>query len=160
MAVNQVLVAGNLTRDLEVRFTNAGTCVSRGAVAVNERRKDASGQWVDQPNFFDFVLFGDRGQKIAPYLTKGTKVSIAGRLSQSSYKDRNGNNRSKVEIVVNDIEFMSRQQDRQGYDYGDTPPMLPREQPQAQRFEQAYQENMSQVPQQQSMMYDDSDIPF
>lgn len=110
MAVNSVTLAGNLTRDPELRTTQSGSAVLSMGIAVNERRKDASGNWVDNPQFFDLTMFGNRAEKIAPYLTKGTKVTVQGRLHYSSWQAQDGSKRSKVDVIVDEIEFMSRGQ--------------------------------------------------
>lgn len=135
MSINRVMISGNLTRDAELRTTQSGTFVLGFGVAVNERRKNAqTGQWEDHPNFVDCTMFGTRAEKIAPYLVKGTKVAIEGRLRFSSWEDRgSGQKRSKLDVVVDEVEFMSSNKPRQGeyqveaYDYGDTPPMIPRD---------------------------------
>ncbi|MBR3158612.1 MAG: single-stranded DNA-binding protein [Atopobiaceae bacterium] len=105
MSINVVSISGNLTRDAELKVTQGGTPVLSGSVAVNERVKQGD-QWTDKPNFVDWVLFGPRAEKIAGYLTKGTKVAITGRLSYSSWTDKQTNQkRSKLEVVVTEIEF-------------------------------------------------------
>lgn len=106
--INVVTLAGNLTRDMEVKSTASGSVVCNFSIAVNERRPNKqSGEWEDHPHFFDCVMFGERAGKLAQYFTKGTKLSISGKLSQNRWKDQNGNNRSKVEVIVNEFEFMS-----------------------------------------------------
>ncbi len=135
MSINRVMITGNLTRDSELRTTPSGMFVLGFGVAVNERRKNnQTGQWEDRPVFVDCVMFGTRAEKIAPYLVKGTKVAIEGRLRYSSWEDKgSGQKRSKLDVTVDEIEFMSSNRPRQGeyqaeaFDYGDTPPMLPRD---------------------------------
>ena len=106
MSINTVSISGNLTRDAELKSTKSGTLTLTGSVAVNDRVKDAQGNWTDKPNFVDWVLFGPRAEKIVGYLTKGTKVAITGRLSYSSWTDQQTNKkRSKLEVVVTEIEF-------------------------------------------------------
>lgn len=108
MSINRVCISGNLTRDGELRATNGGTQILTLGVAVNDRRKNPqSGEWEDVPNFVDCTLFGTRAEKLAQYLTKGTKVSIEGKLRYSSW-EKDGQKRSKLEVVVDEIEFMSR----------------------------------------------------
>lgn len=103
--INRVTISGNLTRDAELRG-NGGVCAL--GVAVNDRRKNPqTDEWEDVPNFIDCVIFGSRGEKLQPYLTKGTKVTIAGRLHHSTW-ERDGERRSKVEVIVEELEFMSR----------------------------------------------------
>ena len=108
MAINRVIITGNMTRDMELRQTPSGMAVGQFGVAVNERRKNQQGQWEDYPNFIDCTMFGQRAQALEKYLKKGTKVAIEGKLRYSSWQDKQGGKRSKVEVVVDEIEFMSR----------------------------------------------------
>lgn len=107
--MNQVAISGNLTRDAEHRATSGGTSTLSFSVAVNDRRKNAqTGEWEDVPNFIDCVMFGRRADSLQPYLRKGVKVSVAGKLRWSSWKDRDtGKSRSKVEVIVDELEFMT-----------------------------------------------------
>lgn len=121
MSINTVSISGNLTRDIDNRTTNNGMTIGRFGVAVNERRKNQNGEWEDYANFVDCVLFGRRAEALAQYLTKGMKVAVKGRLHYSSWEDKNGGGkRSKLEVVVDDIDLMSRTdgqgQRKQGYD--------------------------------------------
>lgn len=111
MPINHVAISGNLTRDAELRSTQGGMSVLNIGVAVNERRKNQqTGEWEDVPNFIDCTIFGNRAEKLAQYLTKGTKVAIEGRLHYSSWQAQDGSKRSKVDVIVDEIEFMSRGQ--------------------------------------------------
>lgn len=105
MSINSVSISGNLTRDAELKVTQGGTPILSGSVVVNERTKDANGNWVDKPNYVDWVLFGARAEKLAGFLTKGTKVALFGRLSYSAWTDKQGNKRSKLEVVLTELEF-------------------------------------------------------
>ena len=108
MSINKVIVSGNLTRDAELRTTASGNPVCSFGVAVNDRRRNQNGEWEDYANFVDCQLFGRRAEAIAQYLTKGTKVAVEGRLHYSSWEDRNGGGRrSKLEVYVDELEFMS-----------------------------------------------------
>jgi single-strand DNA-binding protein len=109
MSINKAYISGNLTRDMEVRNTQSGAAIGRFCVAVNDRVKDAQGNWADRPNYIDCTLWGPRAEKLEPYLTKGTKVAIEGKLRWSSW-EKDGQKRSKIEIMVDEVEFMSRQQ--------------------------------------------------
>lgn len=112
--LNHVTLSGNLTRDAELRITAGGTAVLNFGIAVNESRKDTSaGKWVDEPNFIDCVIFGNRGDSIAQYMEKGTKVSLVGRLHQSTWETKDGQKRSKIEVIVDGIEFMTRGEGKQ-----------------------------------------------
>ena len=108
MSINIVNISGNLTRDSELRRTAGGTAILGFGVAVNDRRKNQqTGEWEDYPNFVDCTMFGTRAEKLAGMLTKGTKVCILGKLRYMSW-EKDGLHRSKIEVIVDDIEFMSR----------------------------------------------------
>ena len=113
MSINRVEITGNLTRDAELRQTQGGTVILGFGVAVNDRRKNQStGEYEDYPNFIDCTMFGTRAEKLQPYLVKGTKVAIEGKLRYSSW-ERDGQRRSKIEVVVDDLEFMSSRSQQQ-----------------------------------------------
>lgn len=111
--INRVVISGNLTRDPEWRGQQQ-TALALG-VAVNDERKDPeTGQWEEVPNFIDCVVFGNRAKAIERYLERGTKVTIEGKLRWSSWEAQDGTRRSKVEVVVDEIEFSNRQSDTGG----------------------------------------------
>lgn len=136
MSINQVSITGNLTRDVELRATQGGTAVLSFGIAVNDRRKNASGQWEDVPNFFECVTFGNRATALSDILTKGMKVAIAGKLHYSSW-EKDGQKHSKVDIIANEVELMQNRKPQQ-------------EPQQAQAF----------APQPPTMDVYDEDIPF
>ena len=107
MSLNHVCISGNLARDAELRATNSGTQVLTFSVAVNERRKTASGEWEDYANWVSCTMFGRRAEGVARYLTKGAKVAIEGRLRWHSWETDTGEKRSKLEVIVSELEFMS-----------------------------------------------------
>ena len=110
MSINRVNISGNLTRDPEMRATAGGTQVLSFGVAVNDRRRNPqNGEWEDYPNFVDCTMFGTRAEAVSRYLSKGAKVAIEGRLRYSSW-ERDGQRRSKLEVIVDEIEFLSRNQ--------------------------------------------------
>lgn len=119
MSINRVTITGNLTRDPELRATAGGTALLTFGVAVNDRmRNQQTGEWEDRPNFVDCVVFGGRAEPLSRFLAKGSKVAIEGKLRYSSW-ERDGQRRSKLEVVVDDLEFMSpRNQQGQGDSYG------------------------------------------
>lgn len=108
MSINRVVISGNLTRDPELRQTSSGMSVLSMSVAVNDRRKNQStGEWEDFPNFVDATMFGSRAEAVTRYLTKGAKVAIEGKLRWSQW-EKNGEKRSKLDVVIDEIEFMSK----------------------------------------------------
>lgn len=107
MSINRVTISGNLTRDAELRQTQGGMSVLSIPVAVNDRRRNPqTNEWEDHANFVDCVLFGRRADALAPKLRKGTKVAIEGKLRYSSW-ERDGQRRSKLEVMVDEVELMS-----------------------------------------------------
>ncbi|HET9592079.1 MAG TPA: single-stranded DNA-binding protein [Solirubrobacterales bacterium] len=101
-----VVVTGNLTRDPELRHLGSGTAVCKLRVAVNSRRKDQSGNWVDKPNYFDVTVWGAQGENCANYLSKGRPVAVEGRLDWREWEDQGGNKRQSVEIIANTVQFL------------------------------------------------------
>lgn len=111
MSINSVCISGNLTREPEIRATASGTQVLSFGVAVNDRRKNnQTGEWEDYPNFVDCTMFGTRAEAVGRFLRKGRKVAIEGKLRYSSW-ERDGQRRSKLEVIVDEIEFMSQRRD-------------------------------------------------
>ena len=104
--INRVVLVGNLTRDPELRHTPSGTPVCSLRVAVNTRRKDESGQWVDKPNYFDVTAWGQQGENCAQYLSKGRPVAIDGRLEWREWEAQDGSKRQAVEIVADSVQFL------------------------------------------------------
>lgn len=113
MSINCVVISGNLTRDPELRTTASGMAVLSLGVAVNDRKKNQqTGEWEDYANFVDCTMFGNRAESVSHYLSKGSKVTIQGKLRYSSW-EKDGQKRSKIEVMVDDIEFMSKSNDQQ-----------------------------------------------
>jgi single-strand DNA-binding protein len=105
--INVVVITGNLTRDPELRSTGGGTPVCELRVAVNSRRKDGSGQWVDKPNYFDVTVWGAQGENCANYLSKGRPVAVEGRLDWREWEAKDGSGkRQAVSIIANSVQFL------------------------------------------------------
>lgn len=110
MSLNVVAISGNLGRDAELRRTQSGTCILGMSVAVNDRRRNSqTDEWEDYCNWVDCTMFGKRAEAIANYLASGTKVAIQGKLRWSQW-ERDGQKRSKLDVIVDEIEFMSQGQ--------------------------------------------------
>lgn len=106
MNVNTVALTGNLTRDPESfsKGCNLG-------LAVNERVKE-NDEWTDRPSFFDITVFGKQADACVEYLGKGSPVAVQGRLSQDRWQNDAGENRSKVKVIANVVQFLERKGDR------------------------------------------------
>ena len=143
MSINKVCITGNLTRDPELRETASGFQILSFGVAVNDRRKNQqTGQYEDYANFVDCTMFGNRAASVSRFLGKGSKVAIEGKLRWSQWEAQDGGKRSKLEVVVDEIEFMTSR------DGGQQPQHQP----------QQYDQPQYQQPQ-TADVYDD-EIPF
>ena len=92
---NRVILAGNLTRDIELRETSGGASVADVGLAVNDRRKQGD-DWVDETSFIDLTLWGRTAENAAEYLSKGSPVLLEGRLKQDSWENESGEKRTKI----------------------------------------------------------------
>ena len=126
MSINRVVISGNLTRDPELRSTASGLPVLGFGVAVNDRRKNQqTGEWEDYPNFVDCTMFGTRAESVSQFLHKGSKVAIEGKLRWSQW-ERDGQKRSKIEVIIDELEFMTARQDSsQQQSYAPAPAVQP-----------------------------------
>jgi single-strand DNA-binding protein len=99
---NSITVIGNLTRDPELRYTTGGRAVANFSVAVN-RRYQVNGEWQEQVSYFNVVAWGDLGENAAATLSKGSRAIVFGRLEQREYENREGERRTMVEIVADEV---------------------------------------------------------
>jgi single-strand DNA-binding protein len=105
--MNVVVITGNLTKDPELRHTGGGTAVCELRVAVNGRRKEANGEWVDKPNFFNVTVFGGRAEAIVQHLSKGSGIGVEGRLDWQEWDASDGSGkRQAVKIIANHTQFL------------------------------------------------------
>lgn len=161
MSINQVSISGNLTRDPEMRATQAGAPVMSFCVAVNESRKDPNtNEWIQEPNYIDCTVFGNRAEGLQKWLFKGSKVAVQGRLKWSKWQNNNGENRSKVEVIADRVDFMSPKENAQPKTKTYITPTAVYEQPVQPQYGQPVQQVAQVVqPQQVTTIYDE-DIPF
>jgi single-strand DNA-binding protein len=115
--INRVVLVGNLTRDPELRHTPSGMPVCSLRLAVNARRKDETGQWVDKPNYFSITVWGQQGENCAQYLSKGRPVAVDGRLDWREWESQDGTKREAVEIVAESVQFLGGRGDGEGGGY-------------------------------------------
>jgi single-strand DNA-binding protein len=160
--VNVVVITGNLTQDPELRSTGGGTSVCEMRVAVNSRRKDQSGQWVDKPNYFNVVVFGAQADNCATYLSRGRPVAVEGRLDWREWEAKEGGGkRQAVQIIANTVQFLGSR------DGGGAPNGNGGGQQQPQQQQQPYNPQQSDVPADESDFgpvstggSQEDDIPF
>jgi single-strand DNA-binding protein len=104
--INNVNLVGRLTRDAEVKYSTSGVAIARLSLANTQSRKQGE-QWVEESHFFDLTMIGRRADALQRYLTKGTQIAVQGTLQQDRWQDKQtGQNRSKVVVLVNDIQLL------------------------------------------------------
>ncbi|MEX0746198.1 MAG: single-stranded DNA-binding protein [Phycisphaeraceae bacterium] len=158
--LNKVMLMGNLTRDPELRFTANNTAVTKLGLAINRRWRNQQGEQQEETCFVDCTAFGRTGEVLNQYLRKGRPVFIEGRLHLNQWQDQQGQNRSKLEVIVDTFQFIDSregggggggggggQQGGDQQDYGNAPPQ---QQPRSQ--------SAPQQPPHQPVQEDD--IPF
>ncbi|MBW3599007.1 MAG: single-stranded DNA-binding protein [Planctomycetes bacterium] len=102
---NRVVIMGNLTADIDLRYTNTNTAVTDVTVAINDRRKSASGEWVEETVFVDVTLWGRTAEVASEYLSKGSPVFIEGRLKLDRW-ETDGQKRSKLRVVCEKMQMV------------------------------------------------------
>lgn len=110
---NRVILLGNLTRDIELRYTQGGTAVTDIGLAVNDRRKSQSGEWIEETTFVDVTLWGRTAEVAGEYLTKGSPVLVEGRLKLDQW-EQDGQKRSKLHVVCDRLQMLGRTTERSG----------------------------------------------
>ncbi len=102
---NRVILVGNLTRDPELRYIPSGTAVTDIGLAVNDRRKNANGEWVEDTTFVDVTLWARQAEVASEYLSKGSPVLIEGRLKFDQW-EQEGQKRSKLKVVGERMQML------------------------------------------------------
>ena len=150
---NKVILVGNLTRDVELKYTPSGTAIAKFGLATNRTYKDSmSGQNKQEVMFIDITVFGRSAEVANQYLKKGKKILVEGRLVFDQWVDASGNKRSKHSIVAEKVQFMDNKNQNSGQEYSYQAPVSePKPQPQMQ------QQKPNEVP---SIDIDEQDIPF
>jgi len=146
---NKVIMIGNLTRDIELKYIPSGAAIAKGAIATSHKYKTQTGEQKDEVCFLDFNVFGKSAEILNQYVRKGSKVMLEGRLVLEQWTDQNGGNRSKHSLRVETFKFLDSKADSMGgsngggYDNQAAP----------QQQYQAPQQNQYNAPQQQQPSY-------
>lgn len=111
MSFNKITVIGNLGKDPELRYTPQGDAVCDFSVAVNDRKRDKSGDFQDVTTWFRVTLWRKLAENASKYLTKGKQVYIEGRLNVEEWQDRDGNNRYTLNITASEMQFLGGRND-------------------------------------------------
>ncbi|MBQ2621039.1 MAG: single-stranded DNA-binding protein [Thermoguttaceae bacterium] len=104
---NRVVLMGNVTRDVEVRYLPSGAAVCELTLAVNDRRKNPQGNWVNEASFFDVTLWNRTAEIAGEYLQKGAPVLIEGKLRQESWTQEDGQKRSKIRVIADQMVLLN-----------------------------------------------------
>ena len=112
--MNKVVLIGNLTRDIELRYTQSGYCVGNTGIAVTRKFKNAQGETAEETCFIDLKFFGRTAEVANQYLRKGSKLAVEGRLKLEQWQDQSGQNRSKHVVEVESLEMLGSPQNSGG----------------------------------------------
>lgn len=134
-SLNRVILVGNLTRDPEMRATPSGVSVAKFGIAVNRRKRNENGEWEDAPDFFNVTVWDKLAERCCEYIRKGSPVALEGRLQSRSWETEDGQKRSAVDIVAENVQFLGGRRDSEtggmpdreaiadgGFGSDDTPP--------------------------------------
>lgn len=105
-SLNQVIIMGNLTRDPDLRTIPSGQSVCSFSLALNRSYKDSNDQWQEATDYVDVVAWSNLGDRISTYLRKGSRCLVQGRLQSRSWEQEDGQKRSKLEVLANDVTFL------------------------------------------------------
>ncbi|MCF0234962.1 MAG: single-stranded DNA-binding protein [Thermoguttaceae bacterium] len=111
---NRVVLVGNLVRDIELRTIPSGMAVLDNAVAVNERRKDQSGGWIEETSFVDITVWGRSAEVLSQFCRKGSQILVEGRLKQDSWEQPDGQKRSKLKVIAERVVLLGSRADGAG----------------------------------------------
>lgn len=125
--LNHVVLAGNLTRDPELRQINPDRVVANVGIAINRRWKNANGEQQEEATFVDLEAWGRTAELMGQYLKKGSPVYVEGRLKLDQWEDKEGQKRNRMKVVAENIQFLSTRQGGQAAGDGeaDTPAAAP-----------------------------------
>lgn len=184
---NKVILIGNLTRDVELRYLPSGQALAKCGIATNRRFKDSSGMQKDETMFIDFTVWGRSAEIANQYLRKGSRILIEGRLTLEQWTDQTGQRRSRHSITVENLKMLDRKSDyeQQGVQpptqagisepaptsQGNQQPSGYNTAPSQQQYQQQYQQQQTPVQQQAPVQQqpvqdlptidiDEDDIPF
>jgi single-strand DNA-binding protein len=104
--INKIILVGNLGKDPEVRYAQSGIAVCKLRLAVTERVKDGDDGWKDATEWFTITTFGKTAENAGQYLQKGRQVYVEGRLKSDKYKDKEGVERTSVEVIANTLQYL------------------------------------------------------
>jgi single-strand DNA-binding protein len=111
---NRVILVGNLTRDPELRYIQSGSAVADVTLAVNDRRKNANGEWVEETSFIDVTLWARTAEIASEYLSKGSSVLIEGRLKLDRWENKEGQKQQRLRVVCERMQMLGAKGEGRG----------------------------------------------
>ena len=169
---NKVILVGNLTRDVEMRYTSSGSAIGKVGIATNRKFKSASGEMKDETMFIDLTFFGRTAEIASQYLRRGSKVLVEGRLILEQWVAQDGTKRSRHSVTVESMQMLDTRADTQNNQYNNSgynsAPAAPQQQASSQAApmqQQAPTQNgvnqkMPQEPEIPEIDIDEDEIPF
>jgi single-strand DNA-binding protein len=151
---NKIILVGNLTRDIELRYAQSGTAIAKTAIATS-RKFTSNGEKKEEVCFVDITFFGRSGEIANQYLRKGSKILVEGRLNFEQWVDQNGQKRSKHSVIAETMQMLDSKGDNQGGGYnaptqgGQPAYQAPQQQQQSYQAPQQQQQQSYQAPAQQ-----------
>ena len=103
---NRVILIGNLTRDVELRYLQSGMAVTDIGLAINDKYKNSNGEWVEEVTFVDVTAWGRTAEVMSEYLSKGSPVFIEGRLKLDTWEGQDGQKRSKLKVICERMQLI------------------------------------------------------
>jgi len=159
---NKIILVGNLTRDIELRYTQGGTAVASTAIATSRKFKAQDGTQKEEVCFVDITFFGRTGEVANQYLKRGSKVLVEGRLKLDQWTDQSGGKRSKHSVTVDTMQMLGSRDDNQNS--GNSGYSQPQESynnaPQQQAPQKSYQQPKHTEHEIPSIDINDDEIPF
>lgn len=159
---NKIILVGNLTRDIELRYTQGGTAVASTAIATSRKFKAQDGTQKEEVCFVDITFFGRTGEVANQYLKRGSKVLVEGRLKLDQWTDQSGGKRSKHSVTVDTMQMLGSRDDNQNGSNGNNQPQesynsAPQQQAPQQSYQQPTKHTEHEIP---SIDINDDEIPF
>ena len=167
---NKVILVGNLTRDVEIRYTQSGSALAKVGIATNRRFKSATGEMKDETMFIDLTFFGRTAEVANQYLRRGSKVLVEGRLILEQWVAQDGTKRSRHSVTVENMQMLdtkseasqNQSNEYSGYGASNTPASTPQMQPQQTQPtpNSATSNSIPQEPKIPEIDIDEDEIPF
>ncbi len=154
---NKVIIVGNLTRDIELKYAPSGTAIGSTGIASTRKFKGGDGQMKEEVLFVDITAFGRTAEVMNQYLRKGSKILVEGRLKLDTWTDQNGGKRSRHSVTIENMTMLDSKGDNQGGGYSAPANSAPQQQTPPPQQQQTYEAPSNDIP---AIDINDDEIPF